>query len=93
MTALGLFVTIWAAFAGMVFILGPLIADEWDLPTNQKVAAVLLIGLVAPLTVPVLLCVGLYKGVPWLARGFSGLWRRFFPKTNLPRAVVHDERD
>lgn len=58
-------------------------------PFNQTIALGVLLWLFFPLVVSAGVGLGLYKGVPWLASGFSGLYRSFFPKKpELPKVRV-----
>lgn len=74
----GLFVAIW-------------LDDRHRLPVNQLVAGGVIAALITPINLLILIGIGLYKGVPWVVCGFSGLYRTFFPlKVKLPKARIHD---
>lgn len=62
-------------------------AKDW--PAQALVGAGIVSGLLAPVTVAVWLCVGLYLGAKWLPRVIAAAYRQVFPyKAELPKARV-----
>lgn len=62
---------------------------QFQLPMEQSIAFGICIFLFFPLVVLGTVVLGLYKGIPFLGRGFTGLYRTFVPaKVKLPKAQV-----
>lgn len=79
-------------FGGLFGVLyGWFLVDEDKRPYNQATAVGVLIAAGFPIIAPLGVLYGVFKGVPWLFRGFTGLYRHTFPKkVKLPKATIHD---
>lgn len=79
----------WVSVFILLLMMTPIMSIDSPLPSNQLWARSVALGLFAPLSVAICLGIALYRGVPWLARGFKGLYRSYFPeKVKLPKARV-----